>query len=148
MVIYKVTNNINGKVYIGRTKNTVEHRWKQHCHNAKSKHAHFKLQAAIREFGPENFSIVQIDCAATKEEADAKEVYWISHCNAVEEGYNISPGGRNGGHRKKVKAVEDGLVFDTIVEAAKHYGRSHGAIRQVIDKPHLTSAGQHWISVK
>ncbi len=148
MIIYKVTNNINGKVYIGMTQRTVEARWKQHCRDVGSKLAHFKLQDAIQEFGAENFSIVQIDCAATKAEADAKEVYWISHYNAVEEGYNTSPGGRNGGHRKKVMAVEDNLVFDTMVEAGKHYGISSNNIGAVVDKPHLRAAGQHWISVR
>ena len=48
---------------------------------------------------------------------------------------------------RKIKAVEDGLVFDTMSEAAKHYHRAIRAIEQALDKPHLTSAGQHWISV-
>lgn len=147
MIIYKATNNINGMVYIGKTKRSVEARWKQHCRDVNSRIACFKFQKAIKEFGAENFTVVQIDCASTKEEADAKEVYWIRFYNSMEQGYNVSPGGKAGGHRKKVKAVEDGLVFDTILDAAKHYGRSHGAIWQVVDKPHLTSAGQHWISV-
>lgn len=146
MYIYKVTNNINGKVYIGRTKN-IDARWKNHCMTAKSGKYCYKLHKAIRKFGPENFTVEQIDCSATKEEADAKEVYWIEKYNSMESGYNSSPGGKAGGHRKKVMSVEDGLVFDTMVEAAKHYGRSHGAIWQVVDKPHLTAAGKHWISV-
>lgn len=31
--IYKITNDVNGKVYIGKTLNTVESRWKEHCHD-------------------------------------------------------------------------------------------------------------------
>lgn len=75
MKIYKITNKINGMVYIGRTSKSIEERWKVHCHNVKSKHACFKFQKAIAEFGAENFTVEQIDVAATKEEADAKEVY-------------------------------------------------------------------------
>ena len=143
MIIYKITNKINGMMYIGQTSKSLEHRWKVHCHNVKSKHAHFKLQDAIAEFGAENFTIEQIDVAATKEEADEKEVYWIKFYDATEKGYNTSLGGRNGGSRKKVMAVESGLVFNTIQEAAKHYGVSGSCISVVVDKNHLKSAGQH-----
>lgn len=147
MKIYKVTNKVNGKVYIGKTKRSLGKRWAQHCQDANSRIACFKLQRAIKKHGAENFTIEQIDCAATKDEADAKEVYWIRFYNATETGYNTSPGGKAGGNRKKVKAVEDDLIFDTMVEAAKHYGRSVGSIAQVVDRPHLTSAGNHWVSV-
>ena len=148
MIIYKITNKINGMVYIGRTQRSLQARWKQHCNDANGTLFCYKFQKAIKEFGAENFTIEQIDCAATKEEADAKEVYWIKLYNATEDGYNVSPGGKAGGSRKKVMAVESGLVFDTMVDAAKHFGLSHGAIQQVVDKPHLKSAGQHWISLK
>ena len=147
MIIYKITNKINGMMYIGRTAKSLEYRWKRHCQAVNSKHAHFKLQDAIKEFGAENFTIEQIDIAATREESDVKEAYWIKYYNSIENGYNTSPGGRAGGHRKKVKAVESGLVFDTIVEAAKYYGVAVSSISVVVDKKHLKSGGQHWISV-
>lgn len=147
MIIYKVTNLVNGMVYIGKTKRSLEARWKQHCHDSNKKFFCYKFQNAIKEFGAENFRIEQIDCAATEEEANAKEVYWIQFHNAIENGYNVSPGGKAGGSRKKVMAVESGLVFNTMVEAGKYYGLSHSMIPQVVDKPHLTAGGQHWISV-
>ena len=147
MIIYKITNKVNGKVYVGKTKRTLETRWAQHRRDANSKIAYFKLQKAIKQYGAENFIIEVIDHAATKEEADAKEVYWIRFYNATEKGYNTSPGGKAGGNRKKVKAVEDNLVFDTMVDAAKHYGLSHSMIPAVVGKPHLKAGGQHWIFV-
>lgn len=148
MKIYKVTNLLDGKVYIGQTKRSLESRWMQHCHDSKSRIHCFNLQKAIKEFGADSFSIEQIDSANSKAEADEKEVFWIKFYNATKGGYNTSPGGKAGGHRKKVRAVESGLVFDTIVEAAKHYGVSHCSIAVVVDKPHLKSAGQHWVSEK
>ena len=148
MKIYKVTNILNGKVYIGQTKRTLEARWVQHCCDANSRIHCFNLQKAIKEHGADNFKIEQIDSADSKAEADEKEVFWIKFYNSMEEGYNASPGGRAGGHRKKIRAVESGLVFDTIVEASKHFGVSGCSISVVVDKPHLRSAGQHWISEK
>lgn len=150
MIIYKVTNKINGMIYIGKTRYSLQKRWHEHCRNALKnvKWQMFRLQEAIRQYGPENFTVEQIDCAATNDEANEKEVYWISFYNATEKGYNVSPGGRAGGNRKKVMSVEDGLVFDTMVEAANHYGLSKSMIPAIVDKPHLRAGGQHWISVK
>lgn len=48
---------------------------------------------------------------------------------------------------RKIKAVEDGIEFDSMIEAAKYYGRAIHAIEQALDKPNLTSAGQHWVSI-
>lgn len=147
MIIYKITNKVNGMVYIGQTKNSIETRWKAHCADRKSKHACFKLQKAINEFGKAAFTVEQIDVATTKDEANEKEMYWISFYDAIEKGYNTSPGGKYGGNRKKVMSVEDGLVFDTMTEAAKHYNRAVHSIEQALKKPHLTSAGQHWKTI-
>lgn len=147
MIIYKVTNIKNGMVYIGQTKRSLKARWNQHCSDANSRiHLH-KLQKDIKLFGKESFSVEQIDTAETVEEALEKEAFWIKHYNSAEDGYNVSPGGKGGGHRKKVKAVESGKVFTTIVEAARFYGVNHTAISVVVDKPHLKSVGQHWVSV-
>ena len=148
MIIYKITNKFNDIIYIGQTKQSLQARWSYHCYSAKKRYYYGKLKDAIQEFGAENFTVEQIDCAATKEEANEKEVYWIKFYGSVENGYNTSPGGNNSGKGKKVMAVEDGLVFDTMIEAAKHYGLSISMIPQVVDKPHLKAAGQHWKSVK
>lgn len=48
---------------------------------------------------------------------------------------------------RKIKAIEDNIVFDSLTDAAKYYGRAIRAIEQALDKPHLTSAGQHWQTV-
>lgn len=149
MIIYKVTNRINGKVYIGQTKRSLEARWWQHCSAAgRLVECGGKLLQAIRDDGRENFTVEQIDVAADQEEANRKEAYWIGRYNSVEDGYNTSPGVRAGTNRRRVLAVEDGLIFDTIKAAAVAYGISGSNISQVVDKPHLTSAGVHWVSVK
>ena len=147
MIIYKVTNTLNGKVYIGQTRRSLKARWMQHCSDANSRiHLH-RLQKDIKLFGKGNFTVEQIDTAENEEEALEKEAFWIKHYNSVKKGYNVSPGGKGGGHRKKVMAVEDGKVFDTISEASRLYGVTVSCVSFVCDKPHLTSAGQHWVSV-
>lgn len=147
MIIYKVTNKINGKVYIGKTKRSLEARWKQHCRDVGSKHAHFKIQDAIKEFGADAFTVEQIDVAASTDEGNAKEMHWIKHYNSIENGYNTSPGGKNGGHYHKVMNVETGEVYNSMIEACKAMGVSHGAIAQAVKNPKWTCCGYHWRKV-
>lgn len=147
MFIYKITNKVNGMVYIGRTK-CVYRRWREHCRCARIGKTDCKLYEAIREYSPENFTVTTIDHAVTKDEANEKEIFWIKHYNAVEEGYNTSPGGRNGAAHKKVMCVETGRIYNSRVEACKDIGVSNSALHFVVDNPKWTCRGYHWVSVE
>jgi group I intron endonuclease len=99
-IIYKATNKINGKVYIGQTINSLETRKKQHIDRALSNYDNKKSRfgCAIRKYTPENFSweiIDTCDLFLNHEVLDCKECYWIdfySSCNSS-KGYNMHPGG-------------------------------------------------------
>jgi group I intron endonuclease len=91
-VIYKITNLVNAKVYIGQTTFSMKDRLHSHCKGLFCT----KLSRAIRKYGKENFVIEQIDSANNRLELNQKEIYWISHYNAIKEGYNIREGGING----------------------------------------------------
>lgn len=95
MYIYKITNKINNKVYIGQTTKTIEERWKRHCSDALSGRLKTKFALAIRKYGVKSFRVEKIDTAKTKDELNKKEVYWISFYNSVYEGYNSTDGGEN-----------------------------------------------------
>lgn len=102
MVIYKITNIVNGKVYIGQTKELLSKRFLGHCH-CKSHRSH--ISSAIIKYGRENFTIDQIDQAQTQEELDNKEIYWISFYDSInrDKGYNILPGGSGRKHTEESK---------------------------------------------
>ena len=53
--IYKITNLVNGKSYVGQTIRTIEERWKQHIKDSKGNKDDFYLHRAIRKYGKENF---------------------------------------------------------------------------------------------
>ena len=95
--IYKITNLINGKAYIGQTCQKVETRWAEHKRGKTSTNS--PLKRAIEKYGWDNFSKEVIDTADTLEEALEKEIYWIEYyktCVLVygkEAGYNLSRGG-------------------------------------------------------
>lgn len=95
--IYKITNKINGKSYIGQTSQKVEDRWNEHKRGKTSKNS--PLKRAIEKYGWDNFTKEVIDTAETFEEAAEKEIYWIEYyktCILVHGkncGYNLSRGG-------------------------------------------------------
>lgn len=59
MIIYKITNVVNGKFYIGKTTLTIEERFKTHFYKHKSGKTH--LYKAMRKYGFENFTIEPIE---------------------------------------------------------------------------------------
>ncbi|WP_440972214.1 GIY-YIG nuclease family protein, partial [Megamonas funiformis] len=85
--IYKITNKINNKIYIGQSVN-IQQRFYTHCSDALTKQDNNYFHNAIRKYGKENFTMEEIDTAITQEELNQKEQYWIKYYNSVEEGYN------------------------------------------------------------
>ena len=90
-LIYLIENKINKKVYVGKTIQGLERRFKRHKDDAK-KGFLTKLHTAIREIGEETFSIKQIDEAFSSKELADKEAYWINHYNSCKAGYNSTEG--------------------------------------------------------
>jgi hypothetical protein len=88
MVIYKTTNLINKKIYVGKS--------------LRNKNSYMGsgtlLNKAIKKYGKDNFIKQIIDHADTLEELNAKEIYWIEKLNSTEQkiGYNIAKGGTGG----------------------------------------------------
>lgn len=100
MIIYKITNLINSKIYIGQTIGSIQQRWRKHC--KKSSVGCSAIRNAISKYGKENFIIEQIDNASTIEELNIKEKYWIKTIQSISPlGYNLRSGGDNGLHNQE-----------------------------------------------
>jgi len=93
--IYKITNNINGKYYIGKSKD-IEKRWNEY----KWKVHNIHLKNAIEKYGFENFNFEIIEICST-EDLNVKEKYYIDIFKARDHqiGYNIAVGGDGGATR-------------------------------------------------
>ena len=89
--IYQITNNINGKIYVGKTNFPIEKRFKEHCKDAfRERNEKRPLYAAMRKYGTENFSISLLEETDNPEE---REVYWIESLGSFKKGYNATIGG-------------------------------------------------------
>lgn len=95
-IIYLITSDIDGKVYVGQTVDTLSRRWKHHLDNAKKVKPDGDLGKDIKYFGEENFHIEQLATADTQKELDRLEEYYITQYDAIEHGYNIRHGGKQG----------------------------------------------------
>lgn len=136
--IYKITNKINGKTYIGQSVN-IKQRWAEHKANLRNnKHENPYLQNAWNKYGENNFTFKVIE-ECEQSELDDKEIYWISeYCSYKDfensKGYNMTIGG--GGTRKIhkvsqydleghfIKEWDNGLIASQItgINAGSIYG--------------------------
>ena len=78
--IYKITNHINGKIYVGQTTKSLKERFQKHCWGTTendSYHLNMAIKKAIKKYGKENFTIELIE-EVEAAKLDEREVYWIS----------------------------------------------------------------------
>lgn len=105
MIIYKATNNINGKVYIGQTIKTLDERRRGHIRQSKYGKRQTYFTKALAKYGSDNFSWEIIDTALSQDELNKKESYWIEKLKTTNNsvGYNLKGGGHNPFLTDKVK---------------------------------------------
>ena len=93
MIAYLVTNQANGKQYIGVTSSALSRRWRDHLSKAR-RGSRTALHAAIRKYGEDQFVIRVIASVSSKQEAGNLEVQLIKeYSTKVPHGYNITDGG-------------------------------------------------------
>ena len=94
--IYKITNTINGKSYIGQTIQNVKERFYQHCATKCSKAvSNMAIHRAIKKYGKSNFTVEVIEEIDSTNLND-RERYWIKYYNSYNNEYNSTKGGQDG----------------------------------------------------
>ena len=93
--IYKITNKVNGKSYIGQTIQNVKERFYQHCATKCSQAVlNMVIHKAITKYGKSNFTIEVIEEVESANLND-RERYWIRYYDSYNNGYNSTEGGQD-----------------------------------------------------
>lgn len=127
--IYKFENKINGKVYIGKTKN-IKERIYQHSHITKNKNT--KFGNAIRKYGISTFSFDILITIHSKDSnsldivLNCLEKYFIKKYNSFNEGYNCTLGGEGTINFKHSEETKNKLRGRTVSEETRRkIGNAH-----------------------
>lgn len=118
MVIYKITNKLDGQVYIGQTVKALNKRRNEHFNCDKNT----PLYAAIRKYGRENFTLEPLCSALKPEYLNELEVYFIAYYNSLTpNGYNLTAGGdsafKRSEHTKKKQS--NAMLGHTVSEETR-----------------------------
>jgi len=105
MVIYKFTNKVNDKSYIGYTKYDIEHRWEQHCRLAGKDADNRAFYNALRKYGTDCWNKEVLTITSDVSEAKKLEGEYITEFDSYNNGYNNTLGGDgfSGKHREESK---------------------------------------------
>lgn len=107
--IYKITNKVNGKIYIGQTIQKIKNRFYQHCAKSTSEEVlKMSIHKAILKYGKHNFTIEVIE-EINQEDLNERERHWIQFYNSYEEGYNETKGGQDGS--KPFKKLDEQTII-------------------------------------
>ena len=121
--IYKITNKINNKSYIGQSID-IKIRWLQHIYEGKRNNPQGKLYSAMFKEGIDNFSFeVLEECPLDQNVLNEKERQWIEYYNSYENGYNSTKGGQG----------EDSWIYDpTLIQTLWDEGYTTGEIQRIV----------------
>lgn len=155
-IIYKIQNNINGKVYIGQTTYGFNKRYSLGQWWVKTHNNYLKNSA--KYYGHNNFTVNEfLDVAFSKEELNLKEKMWIGYYKSANKkyGYNMNSGGdsptMNEESKKKISIsrlgfdpedfTEDIINYykngDTIIGIGKKIGVGESVIRKILVKNNI-----------
>lgn len=159
-IVYRATNKINGKMYIGITCRKLKERIKDHVYEAQNKNCttyNVPFKRAIRKYGINNFDFDVLEENISEQQISEKEIYYIKKFNtycmyANSNGYNATTGGENSQAHPKDRVVQlDKMtgekieVYPSVHQAEEKFGR---CINFCVNKEIQTAYGYCWIYEK
>ena len=139
--IYKITNILNGKIYIGKTERTVEERIKDHIQNSRRPISEKRpLYDAINKYG---FSTFKVDIIEETDSPEEREQYWIEYYQSFKYGYNATLGGDGKRYLDYELIAEIFKQTGNAIQTAKKVNCSVDSVETVIKKYNLGEY-YHW----
>ena len=140
--IYKITNDINQKIYIGKTERNIEERFKEHCREYRKKRCEKRpLYAAMKKYGTEHFHVELVEETDNPEE---REQYWIKFYNSYgSTGYNATMAGDGKKYIDVNKLIEAYERLGTIVAVSQETGHDEGHISKLLRQAGIQIINDH-----
>ena len=131
--IYKITNDINGKIYIGKTLYSVEKRFKEHCKDFKKETKEQRpLYFAMQKYGIEHFHVEEIE-KCDENIISEREKYWIEYYNSFKKGYNATLGGDGKHYLDYDLIVATYQELKSCIDTAKKLNIDEDTVRKVLE---------------
>ncbi len=151
-LIYKITCTVNGKIFVGQTRQGLKTRIGCYRRDARGRIEHNSaIMKAMRKHGFDAFVFETLETVPVPADLDAREIHWISTLKATdrEVGYNIQRGGHYaaaylGAMRKAIRCIETGEAFESMASAARAKGFSAAALTLHMRGDNATCNGCHW----
>lgn len=143
--IYKIENNINGKIYIGQTIQELKIRFKRHCSFSalSESEANMPIKRAIKKYGKENFTISVIE-ECDNSIINDREIFWIQKYNSFKNGYNATLGGGGlYGYWNEIRDIDINEVIEkynsgvSANKLSKQYHISRQSIRDALKRKNI-----------
>ena len=138
--IYQITNDVNGKVYIGKTEFSIEKRFKEHCRDRlKRDKENRPLYRAMNKYGIEHFHIELLEETDNPEE---REKFWIEEKRSFKQGYNATLGGDGTKYLDRNLIVQTYKEVNNIAEVARLLGYDEHSILYILreEKVHVLTS--------
>ena len=142
--IYLISNDVNSKLYVGQTIQTLNKRFNGHCCYSKSdRSVNMYIKRAIHKYGKDKFHITLIEECPINLLND-REKYWIDFYDSYNNGYNLTKGGQDSNYFNLHK-LEDTIDIQKFteyiiefrplaIEVAAHFGISKCSVYNLIKR--------------
>lgn len=131
-IVYRITNKLNGKSYVGQTRRSLEIRWKYHVADALRRRTDMMISRAIFKHGVENFSVEILE-ECVDEDLNETEKKWILELGTYGNGYNLTQGGEG----------TSGFVFsEESRKKMSEKAKARGVSAEVIEKVAQSNRGR------
>jgi group I intron endonuclease len=141
--IYKITNVVNGKVYIGETIRHYKDRWRQHKAFHLSSYSCPILKQAFMKYGIDNFKFEVIQECSFDERFELEKKYIEEYNSVAPKGYNFLPGGQGGGFLGKTHSDK---TKEKISAAGKKFNEENPGYYETYREKHIEATKAAGIS--
>lgn len=134
--VYKITNDVNQKIYVGKTQFSIEKRFGEHCRDSqKQTEEHRPLYAAMRKYGIEHFHIELLEETDSPEE---RERYWIEELGSFKYGYNATLGGDGKPYIDYDVVIATYQKVQNATEVAKQLNINDSSVRSILKSRNIS----------